>query len=144
MSQNYKCYACAEMKTSDELRYECMCTEKMGVCKGCVNVPTNQWKIALKPDHHLQKLHDITSEYKNMWNTVERVCGKRYGGWSESESQMTVEYFEGPNGEKDEEFNNYLEKTHGFNYVYYLPEEIRTQYRKKAVFDIPKKICTCC
>ena len=137
----YTCYGCAdERKEKSELRYECMCTEKKGICKMCVdgkpNLKLTELKIPIPPHHNIQKLHDLTPEYSEFWATIESECGKRWSGMSCTETSTEIHYYEGPNGERD---GALLTAYPLYDYV------DRDTYKRTKTFPLPpKQMCTCC
>ena len=56
---NYRCYACAKSGLAlDDLRYECMCIDRVGACRACEKVPIAAWKIPFAPGHALRRRPD--------------------------------------------------------------------------------------
>jgi hypothetical protein len=76
-----------------------MCTDKKGVCKTCVE---NQKEFILPEHHNLNKLHDLTDEYKAYFEDIEKNCGLRWISAIYNNESVEIGYLEGPNGELDE------------------------------------------
>ena len=145
---NNRCYACAKSGLAlDDLRYECMCIDRVGVCRACEKVPIAPWKIPFAPGHALRRRHDLAPEYLRVMDEVQRKCGKPF--MTEFEGQtMTVSYYAGPDGEIGAALAEYL-RANGIgdgepDAVYRLPRERKKQLLKTAGFTLPDKTCTCC
>jgi hypothetical protein len=139
----YTCYACAKKVKFTELRYECMCTKHMGVCKQCENVPMTNWITPFPEHHNMQKLHDLTVETKAFTERVFFTCGKNFGGFTLDGDSMIVRFYEGFQGEKDEEFDKFIKEKYGMDHEF-LPSEEKRLYEKHATFLLPKQARTGC
>jgi hypothetical protein len=128
-----KCYGCDQEKDLSEMRYECMCTEKRGVCRMCVD--TNR-EVKIPDSHNLTQLHDMTDEYKVFIEDIEKNCGKLWNTMSCNETSTEIDYLQGANGERDENLRDLIKQG------YYSDSDF---LRKKKIFPpLPQKICTCC
>jgi hypothetical protein len=147
-TKDYTCYACGSTNVQrSDLRYECMCEDRFGVCKTCERVPLAQFHTRIPAGHSMSKIHDLTPEYAEFDRLVTERCGRwsgcSFGTNEHGQNTMTVSYLEGPGGEKDDELNAYTLRTHGFESCY-LAVELRDLYRKSATFVVPERTCTCC
>lgn len=101
----------------------------MGVCKNCENLP-----IQIPEHHHLQKLHDLTEEYKTYWSDIEQKAP----GWnscSVNNDKLIFKFFE--NAEN-------LSLT-DFQQKCVFDEEYRKTHRREYIIEnFNGKTCTCC
>ena len=107
---------------------------KMGICDGCKNTSFKDFKIPFPRDHHLNKLHDLTPEYKERLEIINKNA-PNWGPliWDGDDEQYF--YFENTENLPKEEF---LSRTA-------YDEEYRKQH--KRTFTIPRfkgNMCTCC
>jgi len=135
----YRCYSCGKEVLPEELRYECMCNHRKGICKECINIPLKDYKEMPNPNSNFKRLHELTSEYKRWCEMLKEECGHNWVGLNKNNNNtINVTYYEGPKGEKDETLTE--------KYPYYIyNEQLRKSFLKNKILPgPPEKICTCC
>ena len=149
MTKNYKCYGCSCVVDYDSLAAECMCVHKedpkyRGICLSCKQKTPDDWDNKPGPEHHIQKVHTWNPEYKEWWCHIEEEVGRRWGSCSMEDDIITFPYFEGPEGQKGDEFRKWFVQDHGIEIVF-CDQTVREEYTKYKTFERFKgKICICC
>lgn len=116
----FTCYGCAKTNIlRDQLRYECMCMERKGVCRDCEKKPIGKWQLPFPAEHRLQKIHDLTNETKAYWDEVEQKI-PNWGSWVTSVDGKKIIF-----SRYDDPFDP-------------------TTKRTVEMSTFPKSYCTCC
>lgn len=137
--KTYNCYGCKKEFSYDSIRYECMCLERRCVCKDCSKIPQKDWLDSVPPEHHLSLIHDLTKEYNDYWDNVEKNAPSWCGMWNEADGNVTFTYREGPYGQTGKEYREWEKEN---------KDEFNKNFRDhNKEYICPKfigKTCYCC
>lgn len=103
-----RCYGCDVTAAIEKFRYECMCMERRGVCKDCVVKNTSEWKEIPDEHHNLQKLHDITPEFKEWFAQLDKECPGWFSYTITENGQKIFMYYETPDGKCGMDAENWI------------------------------------
>lgn len=127
---SHTCYGCDKKVNFTDLRYECLCTDKKGVCKTCVE---NNVKFTIPAHHNLEKLHDNTAEHRAYFDDVT----EKIGFWNSMTVDKDGNWVFSALYKKGSEQGSVTETTPDN----YLPDYVvKTLVKPPA----PEQMCTCC
>lgn len=131
MSQKtYTCYGCKQVVEYKDLRYECMCIDRNGLCKMCI---VNKVEFVVPLHHNLRQLHDLSDEYTAYFDEVQ----EKIGAWNSMVVDRNNNYVFKSYQIKGQEQGSIQE----FEQDQYNPNGIvKTLIRQSP----PEKLCKCC
>lgn len=95
--KKYHCYGCDHSYSDKEnLMYLCSCSQERfiyGICKTCVDLPRNEWKMQVDSHHRLRKVHKIHPEWIKFFEIVEKNIPEWSGMHSEKDKLIFTKYF---------------------------------------------------